>query len=72
MSAPTRRVRCFFGDGRLARYPVDKPRWCGQRCAAEWAAQLMDTEDASTWRSCCQSWETDASHSCKESTRGEG
>lgn len=59
-----KRPRCYFRCAKPARYPAHSPRWCSLRCAAEWAAQLLDTEDADSWRSCCGSWETDVSHSC--------
>jgi hypothetical protein len=58
------RPLCYFGDGKPAKYPASSPRWCSQRCAAEWAANYLDTEDAETWHPCCGAWESDATHRC--------
>jgi len=54
---PARQVkpRCYYGDGKVARYPADKPRWCSQRCAAEWAAAMKEGGE-DEWCPSCRSW----------------
>lgn len=60
------RPRCYFGCDKPAIYPPESPRWCAVKCAAEWAAQLLDTVDADTWRPCCKRWETEVTHYCTQ------
>ncbi len=46
--------RCYFGCDKPARYPAEEPRWCSQRCAAEWAVAMIEGDDqawnGSEWR----------------------
>ena len=34
---------CIYHDGKPAKWPKRLPRFCTQRCAAEWAAAMNES-----------------------------
>lgn len=61
MSRKIKRPRCYFGCRKPAKYPPENPRWCSQRCAAEWAVEIT-AGDGMIWNPVHSTWLAEGMH----------